>query len=78
MFQMTPENTLRQVLRYQDDQRAQMARERMARAASAEHTTGPCRARRVRSPSLHGPWAALRQLLHPGAGTHRIAWHRAR
>jgi Cation efflux family len=69
---------LKQVLRYQEEQRAQMARERMARAASVVHATGRSRARRVGSPGLHGPWAALRQLLHPGAGTHRIAWHRAR
>ena len=44
MFPMTPEDTYRQVKRYQDEQRAQMACERMTRAASPERSTGPSRA----------------------------------
>jgi hypothetical protein len=78
MFPMTPEDTFRQVKRYQDEQRAQMARDRMARAASRERSTGPSGARRVWSPAPQGLWAAVRQLFHLRVGTRRIAWHRAR
>jgi hypothetical protein len=78
MFPMTPEDTFRQVKRYQDEQRAQMARERMARVASPERSTGPSGARRVGSPAPQGLWAAVRQLFHLRVGTRRIAWHRAR
>jgi hypothetical protein len=78
MFPMTPEDTFRQVKRYQDEQRAQMARERMARAASAERSTGPSGARRVWSPARQSLWAAVTQLFHLRVGTRRIAGHRAR
>ncbi len=78
MFPMTPEDTFRQVKRYQDEQRAQMARERMARVASPERSTEPSGARRVGSPAPQSPWAAVRQLLHLRIGTRRIAGHRAR
>jgi hypothetical protein len=78
MFQMTPEDTLRQVLRHQDEQRAQVARERMARASSPGHNTGPSGTRRVGSPAPQSLSAAVSQLFHLRAGTHRIAWHGAR
>jgi hypothetical protein len=78
MFPMTPEDTYRQVKRYQDEQRAQMARERMARAASPERSTGPSGVRRVWSPAPPSLWAAVRQLFHLRVGTRRIAEHRAR
>jgi hypothetical protein len=78
MFPMTPEDTFRQVKRYQDDQRAQMARERMTRVAPPERSTGPSGARTVWSPAPQGLWAAVRQLFHLRVGTRRIAGHRAR
>jgi len=78
MFPMTPEETYRQVKRYQDDRRAQMACERMTRAASPERSTGPSGARRVWSPAPQSLWAPVRQLFHRDVGTRRIAVHRAR
>jgi hypothetical protein len=78
MFPMTPEDTFRQVKRYQDEQRAQMARERMARAASPERSTGPSGPRRAWSPAPQSLWASVRQLFHLRVGTRRIAGHRAR
>ena len=63
MFPMTPEETLRQVTRYQDEQRAQMARERMARAAPPRHATEPAGARRVGLPGSQRPWVAVREFL---------------
>lgn len=70
MFQMAPEDRLREVLRYQEQQRAQMARERMARAAPAKRATEPSGARAAGS---HNPWTVARQLLHSLAGTHATA-----
>jgi hypothetical protein len=63
MFPMTPEETLRQVTRYQDEQRAQMARERMARAAPPRGATDPAGARRVGFPGSQRPWVAVRKFL---------------
>ena len=78
MFPMTPEDTYRQVKRYQDEQRAQMARERMVKVTSTERPTGPAGARRAWSPAPQSLWAVVRQLFHLRVGTRRIAGHRAR
>ena len=70
MFQMAPEDRLREVLHYQQEQRRQAALERMARAAPAEEPAEASGARSARSSGWSNPWLAARQLLHSISGTH--------
>ena len=78
MFPMAPEDELREVLQYQEGQRRQMARERMARAASAKPTPGPSGARNVKRSGLHEPWLAARRLLRSLTRTHGLVRRKAR
>lgn len=78
MFPMSPEDRLREVMQYQDEQRAQMALERIARAASAKHTTEPSGARNVKSSGSYDLWLAASQLLHSLTETRGVVRRRAR
>jgi hypothetical protein len=69
MFQMAPEDRLREVLHYQEEQRRQAALERMARAAPAGPQRRPGRGA-PRNSGWSNPWLAARQLLHSISGTH--------
>jgi len=75
MFQMSPEDKLRQVVHYQDEQRGQMARERMANAASARPTIEPSGARSAASSGSHHSMTA-RHLLQALTGKHGVAQSR--
>ena len=68
MFPMSPEDKLRQVMHYQDEQREQMARERLARAASARPTIEPSGARGVGSSYSHNLLMTARHLVQTLAG----------
>ena len=73
MFQMAPEDRLRNVMHYQEEQRKHAALERMARAAPAENAAEASGARSARSSGWSGPWLAARQLLRSLSGTHGVA-----
>jgi hypothetical protein len=77
MFPMAPEDKLREVLQYQEDQRRQAARERMARAAPAEPMSEPAGVPSTRSPRARNPWVVARQVLHSIIGTHGVAHRNA-
>ena len=69
MFQMAPEDRLRNVMQDQEEQRRQAALERMARAAPAEKPAEASRAQSARNSWWSNPWPAARQLLHSVTGT---------
>jgi hypothetical protein len=73
MFQMAPEDRLRNVMRYQEEERRQAALERMARAAPADMPVEASEARRARRTGWNHPWLAARQLLRSFTGMHGIA-----
>ena len=77
MFPMAPEDKLREVLQYQEDQRRQAARERMARAAPAEPTSEPAGVPNARSPRARNPWVVAQQLLHSIVGARGVAHRHA-
>ena len=82
MFPMTPEDLYRQVARSQDEARRQVARERMAMAASAPRATRRPAVRNgagsaLRTLSHHARMTA-RQLFHALAAPHGVARYRAR
>jgi hypothetical protein len=72
MFQMAPEDRLRNVMRYQEEQRRQASLERMARAVPAETPAEPSGARSARSFGW-SPWLAARQILRSVTGMHGLA-----
>jgi hypothetical protein len=79
MFQMAPEDRLRNVMHYQEEQRIQAALERMARTAPAENTSETSGARSARSSDAHNPRVAVIQLLRSLTDTHRaVSRHTAR
>jgi len=73
MFQMAPEDRLRNVMRYQEEQRRQASLERMARAAPAERPAEASRARSAGSSAWSSHWLAARQLLRSLTGMHGVA-----
>jgi hypothetical protein len=78
MFPMSPEDTYREVTKYQEDQRRQMARERMARATPAERQPGPSGTRLARPFGVHDLWLAARNVVRSLTATHGVLRHRAR
>jgi hypothetical protein len=82
MFPMTPEDLYRQVARSQDQARQQVARERMAMAASAPRTTRRTAVRNTVGSAVrtlsHNAWMTARQLLHTVTAPGGVARHRAR
>lgn len=78
MFQMAPEDRLRNVLHYQEEQRRQAALERMARAAPSKPVTEPSPARDVGSSGSHELWLAATRLLHTFTGTRGMVRRGAR
>jgi len=73
MFSISPEDTLRQVMRYQDEQREQVARERLANAASAGRAPVQPGARGVEDSGWRDLWVAMRQRLLAITGRHAMA-----
>jgi hypothetical protein len=78
MFPMSPEDKYREVMQYQEDQRRQMARERMARAVPAKRQPGPSGTRLVKPFGIHDLWLAARNVLHSLTTKHGVVRHRAR
>ena len=78
MFPMSPEDSFRQVMHYQDEQREQVARERTARAASAKRPVEPSGALNAGSSGSRELWMAPRRVLHALRGMHGVALHGAR
>ncbi len=77
MFPMTPEDLYRQVARSQDDARMQVARERMAMAASGPRGAKWSAARNAAGSALHtlshNAWMLTRHLLAAHAPRHGVA-----
>jgi hypothetical protein len=74
MFQMSPEDMLRNVMHYQEEQRKQASLERMARpAVPAEKPTEASGARSAKSSHSHSPRATVIQLLRSLTGTRTVA-----
>lgn len=73
MYQMAPEDRLRNVMRYQEEQRKLAALERMARAAPAEKPVEAPVAWSAPSSHPHDPRLAVIQILRTLTGTHGVA-----
>jgi hypothetical protein len=71
MYSMSPEDTLRQVMRYQNEQRERMARERQS-ASSGRTMAGP-QARTANVSRARQIWLATRRRLNALTGRHGVA-----
>jgi hypothetical protein len=82
MFPMTPEDLYRQVARSQDEARQEVARERMAMAASAPPTTRRTGVRNLAGSAVrtlsHNARLTTQHLFHALAAPGGVARHRAR
>ena len=78
MFPMSPEDKLREVIDYQDGQRRQRARERMARAATPRQAFWAVRLLKITSRRWHDIRLAATHALRSLAPTHGQARSRAR
>ena len=75
MYPMSPEDRLRMVVRQQNELRDEMARERMATAASAKRTTARPGTRTARGAGLPHVGVVARHLFHAITGRHAAAPH---